>query len=71
MAKAPRRQKPKRPSNKPRKKGLGETRELAGGAPDARYGDERLPESTAREHPGGSAPPLDRKTQYKNSDEDL
>jgi hypothetical protein len=71
MARAPKRQKAKRPSNKPRKKRLGEARELAQGAPDARYGDERLPESTAREHPGGSAPPLERKTQYKNIDEDL
>jgi hypothetical protein len=35
---------------------------------DARI-DERLPEESAREHPDGSAPPLERKTQYKNTDE--
>jgi hypothetical protein len=39
-----------------------------GGQPDARI-DERLPEESAREHPDGSAPALDRKTQYKNTDE--
>jgi hypothetical protein len=39
-----------------------------GGRPDARL-DERLPEETAREHPDGSAPALDRKSQYKNTDE--
>jgi hypothetical protein len=35
---------------------------------DARI-DERLPEESAREHPDGSAPAFDRKTQYKNTDE--
>jgi hypothetical protein len=39
-----------------------------GEAPDARI-DDRLPEQSAREHPDGSAPPLDRKAQYKNTDE--
>ena len=40
----------------------------SGAAADARI-DERLPEESAREHPDGSAPALDRKTQYKNTDE--
>ena len=39
-----------------------------GGGTDARI-DERLPEESAREHPDGSAPALDRKTRYKNTDE--
>jgi hypothetical protein len=71
MAKAPKPRKTKRPSNKPRRPRTSEVRELSQGAPDARYGDQRLPQSSAREHPGGSAPPLDRKTQYKNTNEDL
>ena len=44
-------------------------RELAQAAPDARFDDPRKPESTAREQPDGSAPPLERVTQYKNTDE--
>lgn len=43
--------------------------ELGKARPSARLDDERLPDQLAREHPDGPAPPLDRKTQYKNTDE--
>jgi hypothetical protein len=59
----------RRPSNRPKKPGPKEPREIAQGEPDARFGDEREPETTAREHPDGSVPPLERRTGYKNTDE--
>jgi hypothetical protein len=36
---------------------------------DARYGDERLPRQSAREHPDGSRPESEGKPGYKNTDE--
>jgi hypothetical protein len=59
----------RRPSNQPKPPGQNEPRELAQAEPDARFDDPRKPESMAREHPDGSAPPLERSTQYKNTDE--
>jgi hypothetical protein len=59
----------RRPSNQPKPPGQNEPRELAQAEPDARFDDPRKPESMAREHPDGSAPPLERHTQYKNTDE--
>lgn len=59
----------RRPSNKPKAPGPKETREIAQAEPDARFGDQREPESTAREHPDGSRPPMERKAGYKNTDE--
>ena len=59
----------RRPSNEPKAPGPSVPRELAQAAPDARFDDPRKAESTAREHPDGSAPPLERVTQYKNTDE--
>lgn len=59
----------KRPPNKrPRRK---EPHEIAKDEPDARFGDERQPNSDAREGPDGEVPPLERRPGYKNTDEDL
>jgi hypothetical protein len=59
----------RRPLNQLKPPGQNSPRELAQAAPDARFDDPRRPQSTAREHPDGSAPPLERFTQYKNTDE--
>jgi hypothetical protein len=59
----------RRPSNKPKAPGPKEPREISQAEPDARFGDARVPESNAREHPDGSIPPLERRPSYKNTDE--
>jgi hypothetical protein len=62
----------KRPGNKPRRKSNRDINELdADNEPDARFGDKRQPESSAREQPGGTLPPMDRRGQYKNTDEGI
>jgi len=59
----------RRPSNEPKAPGSREPREIAQAEPDARFGDRREPEADARERPGGSMPPLERRAGYKNTDE--
>jgi hypothetical protein len=63
---------PKRPDNKPRRKSSRDVNELGkDNEPDARFGDERQPESGARDHPGGAHPPAGRAPRYRNTDEGL
>jgi hypothetical protein len=60
---------PKRPDNKPRRKSSRDVNEIGKGSePDARFDDERRPESDAREVPGGAP---HRKEHYKNTDEGI
>lgn len=57
----------RRPSNEPRAPGPREPQELAKTEPNARFGDLRDPENTAREISGGNDPRPDE--GYKNTDE--
>lgn len=59
----------RRPSNEPRAPGKREPREIAQAEPDARFDDPRRPDANAREHLDGSMPPMERKTGYRNTDE--
>lgn len=59
----------RRPSNKPRAPRPKEPREISQAEPDARFDDARESETTAREHPDGSVPPLERRPGYRNTDE--
>jgi hypothetical protein len=61
----------KRPANRPLPPGKRQPQEIAKEEPDARFGDERLPESDAREQPDGVLPPSNRDRGYKNTDEDF
>jgi hypothetical protein len=58
-----------RPSNQPKPPGKARPRELAQAEPDARFDDPRRPDNSAREHPDGSMPPMERQARYKNTDE--
>jgi hypothetical protein len=59
----------KRPGNKARRRRRDSQNEAdQSGRPDARFGDERRAESTARDHPGG-ARSQERAPRYKNTDE--
>lgn len=63
-----RRARPKRGAPKSRAVRARETYET-GEEPNARYGDQRLVRQSMREHPEGSAPPLERGVQHKDSDD--